>query len=51
MNYIDQILSNVVKWINEMFSFVKRYSDIFVWGFVAMMVAKLLKVKINYTKK
>lgn len=51
MNYIDTMMSKTVSWIDQMFSFVNRYSDLFVYGFVIMMAAKMFKIKVNYTNK
>jgi hypothetical protein len=42
-NYIDTMMGKTVSWIDQIFSFVNRYSDLFVYGFVAMMIAKMAK--------
>lgn len=51
MNYIDVLISKTVGWIDQMFSFVNQYSNIIVYGVLAMMVAKMMKLKINYSNK
>lgn len=47
---VDQMFSKVVDWIDQAFTFMQRYSDIIIWGVVAMMVAKLAKFKIKIGK-
>lgn len=47
---VDQFFGKVVGWIDQAFSFVNKYSDLFVYGFIAMMVAKLAKFKIKIGK-
>lgn len=50
MNYIDTIMQKVISWIDQVFSFANRYSDLIVYGVVAMMIAKVAKFKINIGK-
>lgn len=47
MNYIDMMITNSLKWINEIINFVKEFKLIFVIGFLAMMVSKVIKVNIK----
>ena len=51
MNYVDLMINKVVSWIDQAFSFVSQYSGLFVWGFVAIMVSKMFKLNVRYTKK
>lgn len=51
MNYIDVLISKTVSWIDQVFSFANQYSNIIVYGVFAMMLAKVLKLKINYSNK
>lgn len=51
MNYIDVLISKTVSWIDQIFSFGNKYSNIIVYGVLAMMVAKMAKLKINYSNK
>jgi hypothetical protein len=51
MNYIDTMMSKTISWIDQMFSFVNQYSQLFVYGFIFLMAAKLFKIKINYSNK
>jgi hypothetical protein len=50
---IDTMISKVVGWVDQIFVFAKQYSSLLVWGVVAMMVAKFMKVnlKVNAGKK
>lgn len=45
-NNIDLLTSKTVSWIDQVFTFANKYSDLIVWGVLAMMVAKLAKFKI-----
>lgn len=45
--YIDTVMNKSISWIDQGISFVMRYSDLFVYGFVAMMVAKLVKFNVK----
>lgn len=44
---VDNLLSKVIGWIDQLFNFGNNYSGLLVWGFVAMMVAKFLKVNLR----
>lgn len=48
--YIDVVMNKSISWIDQMFAFVMRYSDLFVYGFVAMMFAKLMKFNFKIGK-
>lgn len=51
MNAIDTVISKVIGWIDDLFSFGKQYSDLLVFGVLAMMVAKFMKVQLKVGKK
>lgn len=44
---INLLTTKTVSWVDQGFSFVNKYSDLFVWGFVAIMASKLFKVHIG----
>ena len=48
--YIDTMMDKSISWIDTGISFVLKYSDLFVYGFVAMMVAKLVKFNVKLGK-
>lgn len=48
---VDKMFAQVIDWIDAGFDFLQKYSNVIVWGVVAMMVAKLAKFKINIGKK
>jgi hypothetical protein len=48
--YIDNMMSKSIGWIDQIFSFATRYSDILIYGVVAMMFAKLMKVNLKIGK-
>lgn len=50
---IDTMLSKVVGWVDTLFDLGKQYSNLLVFGVLAMMVAKFMKVnlKMNVGKK
>jgi hypothetical protein len=50
VGYIDQLIAKVIEWVDYGVTFVKQYSGLIVYGVVAMMVAKMLKVKLNIGK-
>lgn len=47
---VNTLLQKVVNWIDEGFSFLQNYSNIIVWGIVAMMIAKMAKFKVKIGK-
>ena len=49
-DYIGTMMGKSISWIDQGISFVMRYSDLFVYGFVAMMVAKLVKFNVRLGK-
>lgn len=44
---VDGMINKVVGWVDQVVIFVKQYSSLLVWGILAMMVAKFMKVKLN----
>lgn len=50
MNQIDNLTNKTISWIDQVFSFANRYSDLIVYGVVAMMIAKMAKFKVNIGK-
>jgi hypothetical protein len=50
MNYVDTLISKMISWVDYGVSFVKQYSNLIVYGVVAMMVAKLMKINLKIGK-
>lgn len=50
MNQIDNLTNKTIGWIDQVFSFVNRYSNLIVYGVVAMMVAKMAKFNFKIGK-
>lgn len=50
MNQIDNLTNKTISWIDQVFIFVNKYSNLIVYGVVAMMIAKMAKFKINIGK-
>lgn len=48
MNYIDKMLTSTISWTDKMIAFIIEFKFIFVIGFVAMMMSKLLKVNVKF---
>jgi hypothetical protein len=48
MNYVDTIIGKVIGWVDAGISFILQYKDVFVWGFLAVMVSKMMKLKIEW---
>ena len=49
-DYVDTMMGKSISWIDQGINFVMRYSDLFVYGFVAMMFAKLVNFKVKVGK-
>jgi hypothetical protein len=47
---IDQLTSKVIGWIDQIFTFGNKYSDLLIYGVIAMMIAKMAKFKIKIGK-
>jgi hypothetical protein len=47
-NNIDTLTNKTVGWVDSIFSFFNNYSNLLVYGVVAMMVAKLMKFKFSF---
>jgi hypothetical protein len=47
---IDQLTSKVIGWIDQIFSFANKYSDLLIYGVIAMMIAKMAKFKVKIGK-
>lgn len=47
---IDNLTNKIISWIDQMFSFAGKYSNLLIYGVVAMMIAKMMKVKLNIGK-
>lgn len=54
MELINVMINKLVSWIDNLFSlfgfYSERYSGLLVWGFVAIMFAKIFKIKFSYSK-
>lgn len=50
MNQIDQLTGKTISWIDQVFAFFNKYSNLLVYGVVAMMVAKMMKVNLRIGK-
>jgi hypothetical protein len=48
--YIDNMMNKSISWIDQIFAFASRYSDILIYGVVAMMFAKLMKINLRVGK-
>jgi hypothetical protein len=46
-NNIDNLTNKTISWVDQIFGFMQQYSNILVYGVVALMVAKLAKFKIS----
>lgn len=46
-NQIDTITNKTISWVDQGFSFFNKYSSLLVYGVVAMMVAKMVKVNLK----
>lgn len=47
---VESLLNKTIGWIDSGVSFIQKYSDLFIWGVVAIMVAKLAKFNIKIGK-
>lgn len=47
---VDTLLGKTVDWIDQGVGFIMKYSDLFIWGVVAMMVAKVAKFNVKIGK-
>jgi hypothetical protein len=49
-NQIDTITNKTISWVDQIFGFANKYSNLLIYGVVAMMVAKMLKVNLKVGK-
>jgi hypothetical protein len=49
-DYIGTMMNKSISWIDQIVAFVMKYSDLFVYGFVAMMLAKVVKFNVKVGK-
>lgn len=47
---VDTLLSKIISWIDDLFSLAKEYSHLLVFGVLAMMIAKFMKVNLKVGK-
>jgi hypothetical protein len=47
---IDELTGKVIGWVDQVVSFGNRYSDLLIYGIIAMMIAKMAKFKIKIGK-
>lgn len=47
MNQIDNLTNKTISWVDQGFAFFNKYSSLLVYGVVAMMVAKLMKINLK----
>lgn len=54
MEMINMMVNKISAWIDSLFQFFgfysERYSGLIVYGFLALILAKIFKIKLNYTK-
>lgn len=50
MNQIDNLTNKTISWVDQGFSFFNKYSNLLVYGVVAMMIAKFAKVNVRVGK-
>jgi hypothetical protein len=48
--YIDTVMNKSISWIDQIFAFAMKYSDLLIYGVIAMMFAKLMKFNIKVGK-
>lgn len=46
-NNVDLLTNKTISWVDQVFGFANKYSNLIVYGVVAMMIAKLAKFKIT----
>lgn len=47
---VDNLTNKIIAWLDQIFTWANQYSNLLIYGVVAMMVAKMLKVKLNLGK-
>lgn len=50
MNAIDNLTNKTIGWIDQVFSFANKYSNLLIYGVVAMMIAKMMKINLRVGK-
>lgn len=54
MELINVMVNKIASWIDNLFSlfgfYTERYSGLMVWGFLAIMMAKMFKLNVKYSK-
>ena len=50
MEMVNSLTAKIIGWLDQIFSWANQYSNLLIYGVVAMMVAKMLKVKLNIGK-
>lgn len=50
MNYVDTVIGKVIGWVDAGIAFILEYKGLFVWGFLAIMVSKMLKLNLKINK-
>jgi hypothetical protein len=46
-NMLNNLTNKTIGWVDQIFGWAGQYSNLLIYGVVAMMVAKLAKLKIN----
>lgn len=47
---IDNLTNKTIGWVDQVFSWANQYSNLLIYGVVAMMIAKMMKINLKLGK-